>query len=323
MPLLRPPLSPHKGPQGPKGAPKLSSWGIRRSRCLLQWKFPILTNDTKYRELLEPNMRFRKPPLVEVVAELRWGLAAASASPPTPALPTEQDEQLFADFATQMESGTSVIIERLQPKAFPVFPHQVCCRYKIPGQPDGYVYQLGPKVFTANAKAPNYESWAVFAPVVADGIDLLLRALPKSADDFLFASARLGYIDLFKKQRFYPDKTGAAFMKDALRLHVQMPDATLRRIGTGGPSAIALAYQAPLEALRDGLLEVQVQEGSINSAANEPGLILHTAISITRNIPGTKEAVMAVLEEAHTVIHECFLDMTQSLHGEMEQVDAD
>ena len=319
MPLLRPPLSPHKGPQGPKGAPKLSSWGIRR--CLLQWKFPILTNDTKYRELLEPNMRFRKPPLVEVVAELRWGLAAASASPPTPALLTEQDEQLFTDFAAQMESGTSVIIERLQPKAFPVFPYQVCCRYKIPGQPDGYVYQLGPRVFTANAKAPHYESWAAFAPVVADGIDSLLRALPKAAGDFLFTSARLGYIDLFKKRRFFADKTGAAFMKDTLHLHVQMPDTVLRHIGTGGPSAVALAYQAPLGALVDGLLEAQVQEGTLNGAMDEPGLILHTAISITRNIPGTKEAVMAVLEEAHTVIHECFLDITQSLHGEMERID--
>lgn len=268
-------------------------------------------------------MRFRKPPLVEVVAELRWGPTAPLGGPPTPTLPTERDEQLFADFASQMKSGTSVIIERLLPNGFPVLPHQVCCRYKIPGQPDGYVYQLGPNAFTANAKAPNYESWAAFAPVVATGIDLLLRALPKSAGDFLFATARLGYIDLFTKQRFFPDKTGPAFMKDALQLHVELPDTTLRHIGKDGPSAIALAYQAPLEALRGGLLEVRVQEGSINGASNEPGLILHTVISVTRDIPGAREAVMAVFEEAHTVIHECFLDMTQSLHMEMERVDAD
>lgn len=273
-------------------------------------------------------MRFRKPPLVEVVAELRWGHAAASASPPAPAPLTEQDEQLLTDFATQMQSDTSVIIERLQPKGFPVFPHQVCCRYKIPGQPDGYVYQLGPRVFTANAKAPHYESWTAFAPVVANGIDSLLRTLPKSPDDFLFTSARLGYIDLFKKKRFFADKTGATFMKDALQLYVQMPGAVLRHIGTGGPSAVALAYQAPLGAsarilLADGLLEVQVQEGTINGAADEPGLIVHTAVSVARDISGAKDVVMAVFEEAHAVIHECFLGMTQSLHQEMEPVDAD
>ena len=268
-------------------------------------------------------MRFRKPPLVEVVAELRWGPTAPLGGPPTPALPTEHDEQLLADFATQMKSGTSVIIERLLPKGFPVFPHQVCCRYKVPGQPDGYVYQLGPNAFTANAKTPNYESWTAFEPVVAEGVEFLLQALPKSRESFTFASARLVYIDLFKKQRFFPDKTAAAFAKDSLQLNLQMPETILRRIDAGGPAVLALAYKASLGVLRDGVLELVVQEGSLNGATNEPGLVLNTAISVTRDILGTKEAVMAVLNEAHTVSRECFLGMTQSLHGEMERVDAD
>jgi len=272
--------------------------------------------------------RFRNPPLAEVIVELRWesfpeGVPGAPA--PVVIALTAQDEQLFAGFAAQAGAakGEPVVMERLLPKGLPVPRHQVCCRYSIRNKSNEFLYQLGPGVFTANAKASSYQSWSDFAPVVREGIEWLLQATPEPARTHPFTSVKLWYIDLFTKKRFFENESAAEFLQSTLRVNLQMPEVVLRQTGKRGPSSVALVYQAPLADLPNGVLEMHFQEGRVGADADGPGLLMHTAVSIGGETARDADGLMDALDKAHAIIHSCFLEMTHSLHDEMGPTQGD
>ncbi len=118
-------------------------------------------------------MYFEKPPLIELIAELRWlpaGVPAGSENALQQQMPAalfaglgRSSEQLYMRFAGLMGARGFLHSERLIPVGFPTLPFQPVYRYSKAGtKPGEPVFQLGGGVFTAHVTPP-YKSWMIFA----------------------------------------------------------------------------------------------------------------------------------------------------------------
>ena len=118
-------------------------------------------------------MIFSNPPLVELVAELRWTPAGVGAPAPAAGvkliqfpLASEHAEQTFTNFSNQVAAQGFGNSERLVPVGFPYLPFMVVYRFrKPPAQGENFLYQIGWGVFSANALPP-YRDWDSFRPIV-------------------------------------------------------------------------------------------------------------------------------------------------------------
>jgi uncharacterized protein (TIGR04255 family) len=113
---------------------------------------------------------FEHPPLVEVAAELRWGLpglspqAPAGVSFPVAGLPSTGHEEFFTRFSREIAAHGFTMVERLLPPGFPALPFQPVYRFRTAAQESGTrLYQLGTNTFSAHATPP-YRSWHEFEP---------------------------------------------------------------------------------------------------------------------------------------------------------------
>jgi uncharacterized protein (TIGR04255 family) len=129
-------------------------------------------------------MLFSNPPLIELIAELRW--IPGQISPPVPEaaapgtiqlpLVPQYVEQTFSNFSNQVAQRGFGMSERLVPVGFPYFPLSVVYRFrKAPSQQENFLYQIGPGVFSANA-VPPYRDWESFRPIVQEGVQALLAS---------------------------------------------------------------------------------------------------------------------------------------------------
>src|SRR5579862_288637 len=132
-------------------------------------------------------MHFRIPPLVELIAELRWPPAGAPGQtdgqqPAAVQIPAalfaafSRPDQMFMRFAGLIGAQGFVQSERLVPQGFPGLPFQPIYRYSRTGtKPGEPIFQLGPGVFSAHITPP-YNSWDDFRPFLEMGISVLLEA---------------------------------------------------------------------------------------------------------------------------------------------------
>src|SRR5579863_2360328 len=125
---------------------------------------------------------FRQPPLVEIVAEVRWditglpGVPAQFAGGPIPVPDSSALEIHFMNFASKAAAKGFGLVERVVPTGFPLLAHQVTLRYRNVAEVEGVpLFQLGPGVFTANLSPP-YKSWEAFRPFIDLGLGLLLES---------------------------------------------------------------------------------------------------------------------------------------------------
>jgi len=136
------------------------------------------------------SVTYKNAPLVELVAELRWGPSAAAL----PANDQDQsrtvpfqfsspkDEELYMQFAALISAEGYGRFERVAPPGIPSLPGQVACRFR-PSDPEKQapLFQLGIGLFTANALPP-YQSWSTFSPVVKLGLERVFEAHQRAAD---------------------------------------------------------------------------------------------------------------------------------------------
>src|SRR5215471_16972408 len=159
--------------------------------------------------------RYRNPPLVELIGELRWGSSGSSFP-----LPPGSHEEFFMRFGSRAGAVGYERVERLVPPGFPAPPFQAVYRFRKKAPETGTtLYQVGAGVFTANITPP-YESWQEFRPVVEEGVDILLETRNPSEKDTPFTSASLRYIDAFGYQ-LTEGRSTAAFLRDVLGFAVE------------------------------------------------------------------------------------------------------
>jgi len=103
--------------------------------------------------------RFKNPPLVELIAELRWGTAGIVAGPqgaPQLVMATgSQYEEFFMRFGSKIAALGYERIERIIPPGFPAPPFQATYRFRKKEPEQGTtLYQVGGGVFSANITPP-------------------------------------------------------------------------------------------------------------------------------------------------------------------------
>jgi uncharacterized protein (TIGR04255 family) len=205
------------------------------------------------------------------------------------------------------------LAERIVPPGFPITtPFQPICRYRSAEQDKvSTLYQAGLGTFTANA-IPPYESWDSFAPIVADGVDALLAARTTDIQSSPFLSVSLRYIDAFR-QGLTEGRDVTSFMAQVLGISVNLPPCLTRQVANGQQHKPSLSLSIPLA---NGMkMTMAIGEGLMN---NEIVVLMDTTVSSVDPVGADRDAVMQVLNAAHSVIHEVFIGMTAPIQGLMK-----
>lgn len=261
-------------------------------------------------------MRFAKPPLVELVAELRWGFPAliqplAGQLQPVDGVAINRHEEFFMRFGAKAAAEGFDRFERLMPSGFPLIPFQPVYRYRY-GAPGGTsLYQLGAGVFSANITPP-YDNWEKFRPVVERGVSLLLEARADDEKTTPFGTISLRYIDAFGSELmarasaidFLTGTLGFSLALPAVIHELAMPDAV--------PTA-ALQFEIALK--ENMVLRIQAGEGQVNG---QTAVVMDTTAYRAGDVSPAVIDIMDAFDAAHAVIRHAFIGMTGKVSKLME-----
>lgn len=265
---------------------------------------------------------FEKPPLVELIVEVRWhayGSQAFDSALPgsqlTFGVDTSQSiEDFFVRFGRACEELGFRSSERMTPLNAALPPGTVVYRYRE-NSGGTIMVQAGWGVVTVNA-VPPYRSWADLRP----RLENVLAAVTESRDDehkeSPFHLVSLRYIDAFS-ERYWKGKTAAEFSRDVLGFESQLPSAieSLRDETVAPQMALQIAFP-----LRDGMrARVAIGEGF---ADNTQAVIVDTMVSASDPVAPDLANLMNSLDGAHTAIVEMFSGMTIQIREEMEPREA-
>lgn len=269
---------------------------------------------------LDMSTYFEKPPLVELIVEVRW---FPSGSKPTSGDPNHmeisapfffgsQQESLFTNFSGLIGAKGFVQSERLIPQGFMAVPFQPVYRYSEKGAlPGRALYQLGNGVFSVHITPP-YKRWNDFRPFVESGIELLVQARPETEASAQFTSSLVRYLDCFTDAHT-GGLSAPQFVKEKLRIGIAYPNAIASRVAPGKEVSTSLQLSIPVA---DGqTMSVSLQAGRIGQYA---GLIMDSSVASTHPLPPVAADVMKFLDEAHTVVSGFFVELTEPLHSVLE-----
>ena len=259
--------------------------------------------------------KFRNPPLLELIAELRWDFMPGQPVS-LPGVPMQIqiapgiDDGYFTRFreACETELGFNYT-ERLLPPGQPPIPGQPLLRLSRSGR--DMIVQIGLGVVLIHALPP-YRSWSTFSPQVDNVVSAILKTLD-IPQEFLTASVR--YLDAYGS-RFLGSMTPADFAQNILGYRLDLPEAVASERDTQQPTQFALNYSFSTQ---DGMqAQLSIAEGVID---NETALITDTTVRASSPVPATNVNVMDLFGRAHDVIHNIFIDSTTSIQDQMEVVE--
>lgn len=259
------------------------------------------------------SVTYKRPPLVEIIAEVRWGPGAPAGPGDFPvALPKPKDEEFFMHFGMLAASKGYNRFERLVPPGLPVPFTNVACRFRPTDvNSQSPLLQVGPTVFTANALAPNYTGWKTFSPVVLAGLEMLFEAHAKaySGTPPKLTQCVVRYIDIFGDE-LTGGRSVQDFFSEVLKIDLGLPEP-FQRIST-----------SPIEG--SAQFEVRLKEGVMNVSlgpASREGTklpMLDTTVIIPVSGNPNIEATMGSLTKARGIIHDAFVSLTAPIHDAME-----
>ncbi len=260
---------------------------------------------------------FEKPPLIEIVAELRWGITPIKLEPGatiqvTASQLTAIEEGFLARFSEKIAAGGFARVERLTPQGLPVIPFQPVYRFrKSPPEQGTPLYQLGINTFSAHITPP-YQNWNEFEPFVAYGIETLLQTRDPEQKSVEFSSASVRYINGFGEE-LLRNMSSKDFMSEILGIGISIPRPleNILKPGTSVEPQIRLTFSS-----KEGYQVVlNMLKGLINQRI---ALIMDTSVFSSDFIPPEKEAALKVLNAQQRILHDSFLEMTTKIHELMQ-----
>lgn len=262
------------------------------------------------------SVQFKRPPLLELVAELRWA-TPNPASISVPGFPIQvhvgsaQEDPALEAFRKVAEELGFTFVERLLPPGIAGAQGQPI--YRLRRSADPVVVQAGTGVLTIHALPP-YTSWSAFSPKVREIVAASLAARgDEPGPEFDVVSLR--YIDAFG-QRFLREMSPARFAAETLGFELGVPPAVKNARLDTAPTQLALTYGF---ATADRLLaQIAVSEAVIN---NEVSLVFNMAARAELAVEPRQEVLMDVFNRAHELIHSVFVDATQSVRDLMEPME--
>lgn len=269
-------------------------------------------------------MRFKKAPLIELIAEFRWnpngtGQAAQVTAPNAAqvqfAMMADPNyyEQFFARYADRIGGDGYVRTERLVPQGWP-FPNQIpVLRFRQANDDNTAptLYQIGAGLFSAHALPP-YQSWDQFKPVIDRGLRVLHSSLSDQDHISKFTSVTLRYIDRFTSE-LTGDRTPQQFIRDVLGIHLDLPNAITAEADDEKSIDSTLLLRVPLKS------ELLMTLG-INPPTAPPtgGIIMDTSVVTRTSVSSEILDVMSLLETAHGSISRLFMGVTAPIKLDME-----
>lgn len=254
---------------------------------------------------------FKNAPLVEMIAELRWGEAhLVQPNVPTviPGMAANLD-QFFMSFGGEVYQHGFRRTERLVPPGFPVFPFQPVYRYRKDASDDTAVlFQVGSGLFSANATPP-YRSWKIVNPTVLIGVDALLKARLAGDAEKAFSVLSLRYINAFG-QELTQGRRIDSFMREIFGFELGFPKVIVDLVDPKSSITPQLQFRVPL--VGGEMLTAHVYDGAIN---NEAKIIVDITVTDTRPIAPDADAIMAAFTKARDVIHHVFLGLIKPIEN--------
>lgn len=264
------------------------------------------------------NVVFKQPPLVEIIAEIRWDIAGQPVLPPqhagAPFLVPDGSahEAHFMNFTSKAGANGFGLIERIVPSGFPLLANQVAFRFRKNPQTEGApLFQIGPGIFTANI-APPYKSWQTFLPFIELGLEMLFESCADADKDRKISSVRLRYLDAFG-ENLRKGKPVSNFLREVLGVKIELPESVMKFCSDKDEIKPAIAVTMPIDI---GEMELKISNGWVR---NVPSLVMDTTIICKGPLDPNKAAILEKLNAAHDVIHESFVGMTVPIHELMEK----
>lgn len=243
------------------------------------------------------------PPLVEIVAEVRWG-AGIVGKPASFALDSSADDAKFISFGIAVNKDGYNQLERVVPAGFPSIAGTVVYRYRKSDEDQHTLYQLGAGIFTANGLPP-YDSWTKFRPAVANGIDAALSvgSIPREGP----VQVTLRYIDAFAGDGLL-GRSPHKLMQEMLGFSFQ-PPSNLK--GQPEPSTARLNVEYPcLEG--NGIFVIEAGQGK---KLEQDALVMTTAVQSTSD-SSEAASIMARFDQLQHELHEAFEDLIDRINVE-------
>ncbi|PTT99935.1 hypothetical protein DBR45_25345 [Pseudomonas sp. HMWF031] len=263
-------------------------------------------------------INFQNAPLIEVIAELRWG-AGFSFPPQLVAglqgqqininMEASQHEEFFMNFGAECGARGLQRAERIVPQGFPMLPGQVVYRFRSNERSQHNLLQVGPGVFTVNALPP-YESWVSFQDFMSKGLDALLSSRPENEATTSFSSVNIRFINGFGSE-YFENTSKIAFLK-SLGFDLKVP-SELEKIYQGDESTFFnMNYVTNLKS--GAKLQINIGEGARDGL---PIQVIELGCT-HENISPNKQELLDALNDSHNIIEKIFMDMTKPIHDAMK-----
>lgn len=280
----------------------------------------------QYKIVYIVTITFAKPPLIELMAEVRWGMPTIPLAPtgaigavPIPILPGQpiqftasgSYDPFFLEFAKRVRELGFTVQERTVPANVVVPPYKAVWRWRNPDSP-GITLQLGSGVFTINGAPPDYVKWADFVGTVGDTLDALIASLPTYPQPpQRFTQLLMRYVDLFDEQ-LTGGRTHSEFLNDVLGINVVLPRVMTEQARPEADISASLQVAMPVDG---GTANFVFAQGIV---AGRSGFILDSTVTVDQEIALERPLVVENFTRAHDILNSIFIGMTEPIHKKME-----
>src|ERR1700721_188505 len=171
---------------------------------------------------------YKKAPLVELIAELRWlPVGAAPQQPGTVQFVFANDakvEEFFMRLGGELYQSGFRRSERLVPSGFPIVFGQPAIRFRSDeAVKKSVLYQAGSSIFSVHA-IPPYRSWDNFLPAVKNGVEALLKTRGDGQEQAPFTQLSLRYLDFFGEE-LMGGRSLDKFISEVMGFNLTLPEA--------------------------------------------------------------------------------------------------
>lgn len=240
----------------------------------------------------------KNAPLIEIVAEVRWGNGRSQGQ--TPTLEFGFDESYFVRLGMFVGRHGYQQLERVHPEGVPAIAGSVVYRYRKVDGDQNSLFQFGPGVFTANGLPP-YNSWREFRPVIEQGINSLWELGVIAPGNPV--EVHLRYIDAFKKIHI-GDIGLTKFFSDFLGVAYRPTKVVAEREKSGEVSALRFLVSHQLQTG-----ESLVIDAGLGSHAGESAILTNMIAKSSAFSPTTAVEVLAAFEPLHELLHDQFFEL--------------
>lgn len=257
-------------------------------------------------------------PVLELIAEVRWHHELASEPQLQAgaqigiAISGSQHEDIFKRFAGLAGSFGFYQQERLIPHGFPIVVGEPVMRFRSEKEP-GVIYQIGLGIFSVNATQP-YKSWTDFSPFIEQGFNAVTSIRRDMGDDAPFLPVSLRYIDAFQEP-LLQNQEMHAFLAKSLGVEISLPRGITKNLAGGKHCKPSLRLEIPME--NEMTMQISIGEGMVHQQRT---VILDSVVVNHSPIASEVDALMNTLNQAHSVLHDMFFEVTEPIMNLMKPI---